>query len=78
MSYYINTEKCNACGNCLEVCMDNAVLDLNNFYYIDPKWCTECGCCIAFCYENAIGHTELDTTPAVATEPMELVEYQYL
>ena len=76
MSYQINTENCNACGDCIEVCMNNAILDFNDFYYIDPRWCAECGSCTAFCYNNAIGYQGLDITSNIITEPLEILEYQ--
>ena len=75
MAYHINIEQCNACGSCIEVCMSNAILDLNDFYLIDPRWCTECGGCAAFCYEGAIGYKGLDLTTDHIPEPFEIPEF---
>lgn len=61
MTYYINTDKCTACGMCREVCMNNAILDFNDLFVIDNLWCTDCGSCAAMCYENAIIYNGLES-----------------
>ena len=62
MAYHIVEEKCSGCGNCWEVCMNGAIIDLLDCFQIDPAWCIECGACTGMCYENAILHSSIDHT----------------
>lgn len=48
--YLINKNKCNKCGSCLKVCLENAI----NNYSIDEKKCIGCGKCFEICKNNAI------------------------
>lgn len=74
MPYFIKNEYCDACGSCYDVCMNNAVMDLNDLYLIDPNWCLECGSCAAICHNSAIGYSGLDLTPEVSEKPFDWIE----
>ncbi len=43
---YIDLEKCDCCGHCVEVCKCHAIVLVNNIITIieteDCGWCTEC------------------------------------
>ena len=67
MAYYIETNKCQACQDCLEICMNGAMVYLIDQPAIDPAWCCECGSCAAMCYHHAIH-----------MEGLESDEYTYL
>jgi len=61
------TEKCAACGRCLEVCRFGAIFDdgpangaVDKTYRVDPIACEGCGVCAWFCPAEAI-----EFTPAV-------------
>lgn len=61
MAYFIVKKNCTNCENCLQVCMNGAIIDLIDDFYINPAWCNECGSCAAMCYENAIQYEGLDS-----------------
>lgn len=51
--YLINQNKCNKCGICSKVCLENAI---ENFS-IDEKKCIGCGKCFDICKNNAFSKT---------------------
>jgi NAD-dependent dihydropyrimidine dehydrogenase PreA subunit len=61
-SYIIIPENCTMCGDCLDVCKDNAIIGekpkpyLTGYmpFEIAQKRCTKCGECIKFCKDGAI------------------------
>ena len=61
MAYFIIHRNCTACNDCLQVCMNGAIVDLMNELRINPAWCAESGSCAAMCYENAILFEGLET-----------------
>jgi MinD superfamily P-loop ATPase len=50
----INTQKCNGCGKCLEVCQFHAVIKRNDIFRIDPLNCEGCKLCAYVCPEGAV------------------------
>ena len=50
----IETENCNACGNCEQVCRFDAVCVDNGNYSIDHISCEGCAACVYQCPEEAI------------------------
>lgn len=43
--YQINTAACHNCGNCINDCDDDAILQGPGYKYIDPDLCVACGDC---------------------------------
>lgn len=55
MTYHILAEKCKGCGDCMDVCEDDAILGKKRFVHvIDQKECIQCGKCMEACEEDAI------------------------
>jgi MinD superfamily P-loop ATPase len=55
MSYKIDSNKCSACANCMDVCPMEAIASNDGGkYLIDPEICTDCGSCADICPEEAI------------------------
>ena len=50
----IDTEKCNLCGNCMDICKYKAMSIKDDMLYIDPMSCSGCGKCMTLCSEHAI------------------------
>lgn len=50
---YVDSEKCNGCEVCLQICPVNAIIIENNLAVIQDT-CTDCGLCIDVCPEEAI------------------------
>ncbi len=49
-SYYINPEKCQACGTCRRNCPADAIVgDKNKIHVIDQEKCIKCGTCYEVC-----------------------------
>ena len=55
VSLSLNSEKCNGCGNCAEVC-PHGVLDVaeNKANVLERDLCMECGACMQNCPSGAI------------------------
>lgn len=55
LSYLIDPALCTGCGECLEVCPEEAIEGEDGFIHmIDEKLCTKCGKCVPACPEGAI------------------------
>ena len=50
----IQTEKCTACGRCVEVCQFHALAQVGKNILVFPQLCHGCGSCTWNCPENAI------------------------
>jgi NAD-dependent dihydropyrimidine dehydrogenase PreA subunit len=50
----IDTNRCNACGFCEDVCPTGAITVNGDCARIDANRCTECGSCVDACTRNAI------------------------
>lgn len=53
----IESDKCQACGVCSEMCRFNAVRNQDDVFAIDPLRCEGCGVCVHFCPHDAIAFT---------------------
>jgi len=51
--YKIDTEKCTACGDCVEACPVEAIT-MGEKASINEEECVECGSCVAACPSEAI------------------------
>jgi len=50
IAYYIDAEKCKACGICLKECPENAISGEKKVaHVIDQAKCTTCGVCFTVC-----------------------------
>jgi len=54
----VNTELCNGCGTCEEVCEYNAIICVKGQVIIYPELCHSCGGCTLFCPKHALYETE--------------------
>ena len=53
MPYKI-TDKCTACGSCMDSCPADAINEGAPLYTIDPDACIDCGSCVDTCPTEAI------------------------
>ncbi len=53
MNYTIN-DNCIACGDCLEACMEQAIVEDGDKYKISHMDCNDCGKCYVVCKNEAI------------------------
>lgn len=52
---FFNEEKCKKCGQCSEVCKENAIILIkDNFPFLIRKQCSGCGACLLVCPNGAI------------------------
>ncbi len=56
---FINPERCNKCGACIEICPYQAIEKIGDVIYIKPLVCTGCGACVPECPEGALDLTHL-------------------
>lgn len=54
----IDTERCNGCGACTEVCLFNAIAVAGKTALVFDELCHSCGGCALACRQGAIGTTE--------------------
>ena len=50
----VNSDKCEACGSCVEKCQFGAIRLIEMQLQIDPQTCMGCGLCAGFCSQNAL------------------------
>ena len=51
---YVITDKCTACGTCVETCPVEAISEGDPIYTIDQETCVDCGQCVDACPAEAI------------------------
>lgn len=54
----VDSNICNGCGTCQEICRLDAVRNDQDKYWIDPIACEGCAACVYQCLENAISLQE--------------------
>ena len=75
--YRVISDNCTMCGECKEVCKDDAIIGEKRVEYlsgyfpfeISEKRCTRCGECIKVCEFGAIEIVDLKTTEPAACKP---------
>lgn len=51
---HIDSIKCNGCGNCVDVCPQQAITIDNDVAVVNQGLCVQCGACLEICPANAI------------------------
>lgn len=54
MAVKIDTELCNGCGACVDICPAEAITIQDGKARIDEEKCLECGVCVDECPQDAI------------------------
>ena len=54
MTIFVNEELCDGCGECVEICPNEAISMLDGKVRIDELLCTSCETCISLCPQKAI------------------------
>jgi len=54
----IDSVKCTGCGNCVDVCPQQAISIDNDLAVINQELCIQCGACAAICPASAIDELE--------------------
>lgn len=73
MPIRIAAEKCTGCGECMRVCVPEALSVVNGVIRVDADKCVECGACVQVCPHGAL---ELVLEAAPVPRPSEVVELQ--
>jgi MinD superfamily P-loop ATPase len=50
----IDPDRCEACGQCVELCRFGAITEIDGVFHIDPFRCEGCKLCVALCPSMAI------------------------
>jgi electron transport complex protein RnfB len=68
----IDTEKCAACGECMELCQMDALVSVNNHTEVLRNHCIGCGVCLNACATEAISlmKTEKEAVPPKDSKEM--------
>ncbi len=67
----VDSDRCTACGTCIDRCPMNAI-SIDNYAYSDPEKCIGCGLCVESCPEEALSLILRDPPPEI---PNDLMEY---
>ena len=54
MAAVVDTEKCSACGDCVEACPLDALSVPEKVAVVDESACGDCGACVDACPNGAI------------------------
>lgn len=71
----INYEDCNGCGECVDICSENAIILQNGKAVLDHELCKGCQVCIESCPQGAI--ICRDPVPSCG-EVIKISEHDYL
>jgi Fe-S-cluster-containing hydrogenase component 2 len=55
---FIRKEKCLACGGCISVCPQDAILMVTSKALVNKELCNSCSICVKTCPVGAIGWEE--------------------
>ena len=78
---FINTEECNGCGVCIDICPTEAITLQNGKAFIDTNLCDGCEVCMDTCLQGAIVHSAIvplqeKTTPVPIEIPTVVISNQ--
>ena len=78
---FINTEECNGCGVCIDICPTEAITLQNGKAFIDVNLCEVCEVCLDACLQGAIVHSAIvpiqeKTTPVPIEIPAVVISNQ--
>ena len=72
IAFYIDPEKCQACGACLKKCPADAIIGGKKLIHIvDQEKCTKCGTCFEVCPAKFAAVTKISGEPVPAPLPEE-------
>lgn len=71
----IDNKKCDGCGECVEVCRQQAISIINSLAVIDQKLCIQCGACSEICPAGAI--EEIVTVYTFLRKGVDTMTYGY-
>ena len=72
IAFYIDPEKCQACGTCLKKCPADAIIGGKKLIHIvDQEKCTKCGTCFEVCPAKFAAVTKISGEPVPAPVPEE-------
>lgn len=58
MPIIIDFEKCDGCGDCVEVCPTESITLVQDKAHFDPEDCVDCEACVEACPNEAITMVE--------------------
>ena len=67
---WINEKLCTGCGDCIPVCILDAIVIKNGKAKVEMDSCHRCGACHDECPENAICYGESEAQMAVSPLPL--------
>jgi len=72
IAYYIDPDKCQACGRCLKNCPAEAIIGgKKKIHIIDQEKCTKCGTCFEVCPAKFAAVTKISGVPVPPPVPEE-------
>jgi len=55
LAVQVESDRCEGCGSCVDVCPENALEIINGKVVINEDRCAECGACTEVCPNEALG-----------------------
>ncbi len=62
-SIFVDSRKCTGCGDCIEVCDEDAI-SIHDTRFTDREACTCCGDCAEVCEQDALKIVPKTTEPS--------------
>jgi ferredoxin len=70
---HINTENCNGCGVCIDICPAGAISLIKTKACVDSNLCDECDICVDACPKGAIAHSRaVPSQEMIASDPIDI------
>jgi len=79
----IDSDKCIGCGKCADICLQKAILKIDDYCMVKKDKCVGCGRCIEICKQNAVeSYSEEmsfpDIIPKLIKEGIDCLEYHII